>query len=404
MSSVSVSSSSTPPNGPSSTPAQDNAAWHRLMQLEQAITNLQMQNAQLLQQQQAAAAAQAIQAPHAVAVTGGVGSSSRPKAPPMVTFNGMMGSSGFAIDHWLREVNKQFVHFSTAFVDGATKIKFAVSWLTGPALDWWENEEKDFAASNNGATLTDWNEFVERLRDRYRPQLPAELARQRLRTLTQKGRVDSYCNQFLNIVAHIPNRSEEDKIFDFKNGLDRPLAAKVAEKQPKTLQEAMEIAVQAEPYVSTHRSGFGGFSGPRGNPSIHHRPNHGAMNRSNPESVPMDINAALMDHEEQSDMDPAGHASGGPSNDVPKLNSDSASSNSFNLLVAKLESMENRLAALNSPSRPPNKFTNNKSGSRDRIPGLTAADISALQKEGRCFRCRQKGHMKNECPQNRLKY
>ena len=34
----------------------------------------------------------------------------------------------------------------------------------------------------------------------------------------------------------------------------------------------------------------------------------------------------------------------------------------------------------------------------DKIQGLTPEMIKKLQAEGKCFRCKQPGHMKNECP------
>jgi hypothetical protein len=324
----------------------------------------------------------------------------RPKAPPMTLFTGLMGAGGFEIDQWLREVNKQFAHFGVrAFPDDRAKIAFAVEWMSGAAQDWWDNEDK------NG--IVSWDSFVERLRHRYRPQMPAELARQRLRTLTQRGRCETYCNEFLKLVARIPDRSEDDKIFDFKVGLDRPLAAKVAEKQPKTLQEAMEIAVQAEPYVSLR----GGLN------SGNLRPMHNAFSRpsapvsGNSGAAPMELNYAGWEpeaqyaefHEPSSnrfDADSDAGASSGQSVDHMQL------------MLAKIEAMESRLHSMQGSSNNRPSATNGKSnGGRPQsrgnlVPGLSAADVASLQKEGRCFRCKQKGHMKNECPQSqgRLKY
>lgn len=324
----------------------------------------------------------------------------RPKAPPMTLFTGLMGSGGFEIDQWLREVNKQFAHFGArAFPDDGAKIAFAVEWMSGAAQDWWENEDK------NG--IVSWASFVERLRHRYRPQMPAELARQRLRTLSQRGRCETYCNEFLKLVARIPDRCEEDKIFDFKMGLDRPLAAKVAEKQPKTLQEAMEIAVQAEPYVSLR----GGVASGHFRSVAFSRPNAPA----NSGAAPMELNYAGWESEVQHaewqesqssrfDRDASNsHVEG-----ELKVGQLASSTDHMNLVLARIEAMESRLQTMQSSSfnRP---STSNKSGgnrSRNLIPGLSAADVASLQKEGRCFRCKQKGHMKNECPQvqGRLKY
>ena len=393
MSAPSSSSSSSSPVGPP-VALDVPSLVARLAQLESYINQVGQQNQQLLQHQ-AANAAQANS--NVVAAQVAHSSGPRPKAPPMNLFNGTMGNSGFAVDQWLREVDKQFTHYGpSTFPNDESKITYAVTWLTGSALDWWESEARDHLAEHQTPLMqAGWKYFVERLRDRYRPQLPAELARQRLRYLVQKGRVETYCNAFLSLVAHIPDRVEADKIFDFKNGLDRPLAAKVAEKHPKTLQEAMEIAIQAEPYVG-HRSGSNGAgfsyrgSGALGNASARSASNNGLFNNSG--SVPMDLNLitdAAVGSNQQSGADDQGVAGVSHSNS-------SENPDALQLLVAKLNSIEHRVQAMTQPRA--------KVKSNDRVPGLTAADIAQLQKEGRCFRCRQQGHMKSECPQARLKY
>lgn len=327
----------------------------------------------------------------------------RPKAPPMTLFTGLMGSGGFEIDQWLREVNKQFVHFGVrAFPDDRAKIVFAVEWMSGAAQDWWENEDK------GGNVLSHWDTFVERLRQRYRPQMPAELARQRLRTLTQRGRCETYCNEFLKLVARIPDRAEEDKIFDFKMGLDRPLAAKVAEKQPKTLQEAMEIAVQAEPYVSLR----GGVASGHFRSIAFNRPSAPV----NPGAAPMEINYAgwesdtpHSEYQEPQNRTDADAGSALMDNGV-KPGHPVSTDQIQHLMLAKIEAMEGRIQAMQSVFNRPSaggKASGIRPQSRGNlIPGLSAADVASLQKEGRCFRCKQKGHMKNDCPQvqGRLKY
>ena len=67
-------------------------------------------------------------------------------------------------------------------------------------------------------------------------------------------------------------------------------------------------------------------------------------------------------------------------------------------LLAKVEAMvEHRLAALLQNAQ---RGGSNAPGQRaaDRVPGLKATDLEKLRSEGRCFRCKQKGHMKRECP------
>ena len=62
-------------------------------------------------------------------------------------------------------------------------------------------------------------------------------------------------------------------------------------------------------------------------------------------------------------------------------------------LLAKIEVMQQTINSLQHGGG----STSRRDG--DRIPGLKAGDIEALRKAGKCFRCKQTGHMKNECPQ-----
>lgn len=289
----------------------------------------------------------------------------RPKPPPMVLFTGQKGGSGFAIDDWLREVDKQFEFFSAGFTTDASKIRHAVLWLSGDAQTWWENEDQ--------STVTTWAEFVKRVRERYRPHLPAELARQRLRVLKQRGRVDTYINEFLKLVSLLPRRDEADRIFDFKEGLDRPLASKVAEGKPKTLQEAMEMAVQAEPYVTGRTSS--GFQFRSGHSF------RGASSSSSGSGVAMDINAVGVGEESKDDVE-----------------ADTGADHTIAALMTQVDQLQQRL---NSIQQSPSSRGYQRAGApkSSRVSGRSGADISRMMKEGRCFLCGNKGHMKNECPQ-----
>jgi hypothetical protein len=66
-------------------------------------------------------------------------------------------------------------------------------------------------------------------------------------------------------------------------------------------------------------------------------------------------------------------------------------SNAEATLMAKVEALvQHRLAALMQKGAGDTR--------NDRVPGLKASDIEKLRAEGRCFRCKQKGHSKRECP------
>ena len=61
-------------------------------------------------------------------------------------------------------------------------------------------------------------------------------------------------------------------------------------------------------------------------------------------------------------------------------------------LAELMASFEQRINALT-------QLRQGGAGRGDRVAGLTPELIKKLQSEGKCFRCKQSGHMKNECPQ-----
>jgi hypothetical protein len=68
------------------------------------------------------------------------------------------------------------------------------------------------------------------------------------------------------------------------------------------------------------------------------------------------------------------------------------------LMLAKLDLMDARLNAMHQPPAKSNYSGGRRFSDRTRVPGLKPEDISRLRAEGRCFRCKKTGHMKNECP------
>lgn len=298
----------------------------------------------------------------------------RPKPPPMVLFGGRIGVNGFAVDAWLRECGKQFAHFTVTLASDAAKIRFAVEWLTEDALTWWESEDR--------SAIQTWDQFGALMRDRYRPQLAEEVARQKLRALKQTGRVSAYCDEYLKLVARIPGRAEADKVFDFKQGLFASLAAKVAEAKPKTLHEAMECAVAAEPYVSG-RNGASATYRPFASGSY-----RGGDRAASSSSAPMDLNAVAGDEAEAQDEPPT------PSNETSVMHA----------MLEKIASLEQRLMAMHQgaaggASRSAAAVPNFK-GKSGRVAGRTVDDIREMQAKQQCFRCGKKGHFKRECPLN----
>jgi hypothetical protein len=205
----------------------------------------------------------------------------------------------------------------------------------------------------------------------------AVVARERLRRLKQTGTVSAYADVFQKELTPIKDMSASDQIFNFVSGLSSvAVANKVREKEPKSLHEAMDIAVRAEVFLAAGRFGHQSFGGRSAGAILQHRDASG--------SVPMDVNALSMQEETPGDL-----AADATAVDDAELSP---------ALLAKMESLvQHRVAAIlqggGYGSTPRTPY-----GANDRVPGLKASDIEKLRSEGRCFRCKQKGHTKRECP------
>jgi hypothetical protein len=261
---------------------------------------------------------------------------------------------GAQVEDWMSEIEHQFDHYGPGkFPEERVKISFAVSFLTGDALHWWNG------SVDKGAVVS-WVALKQLLVSRYRPVQAAQVARQRLQKLRMHAghNVNAYIHAFQNVTAPITDMSVTDQVFNFIRGLLPTIGQKVFERNPTTLQEAFHLAVSVE--------GLGNLLYV---PHYHHAP------ASSGGSAPMDINS--IESFLQGDVSPV----------VPTP--------SIDPMVAKVRELELQLNALRSNSAPkPRKF--------EKIPGLTPDAIKKLQSEGKCFKCKQSGHMKNECP-NSLK-
>ena len=296
-------------------------------------------------------------------------SHSAPRLPKIRAPSTYSGGGGFAADDWLSEMAQQFSYYGAQFPDDTARIRYAVGFLSGTALKWWETASAD-------QLPTTWDEFVTLIRARFRPVQAAMLARQRIGKLRMgpNHSVNSYTSVFQSTLTPIVDMGDADQVHNYVNGLAPHLAAKVWERHPKTLKDAIDFAVSAEAMghygraAMTSRSfGHGGYGRQHGGASS-------SASSSSSSHVPMDINSVesfLVDEHEQSP--PAVDAVGS--------------------LLAKIEVMQQTINSM--------QHGGGSSSRRDgdRIPGLKAGDIEALRKAGKCFRCKQTGHMKNECPQ-----
>ena len=351
--------SSSPQGSPRPSISVPSAEQAALVQMQQQMHSMYQQ----IQQQQ-----QQLQQAAAHAATQSASSSSRPPEMPKIRQpSSFSGAMGFVVDDWISEMQQQFSYYGNRFPDDAAKIRFAVAYLTGAAMHWWEHQEPTNV----------WSEFIERLHGRFRPVHAAMLARQKLGRLRQRAgqSVNQYVGVFQNTLTPIIDMGAMDQVHHFVTGLLAPIAAKVWEKHPTNLIEAIDAAVSVEAMSNFGRAAMPSSFGQR----------HGSASSSSaPRSSPddMDLN----------------NIESGATNDDSNMFQPPAEVDQTQVvlskIVDKMAAMDLRLNAL---------FTSGKTGTgrggkKDRIPGLDAATIKELQATGKCFRCKEKGHMKNECP------
>jgi hypothetical protein len=323
-----------------------------LQELATLRTQVQQLGAHAMQQQQLQQQQQAPPAPRPTGV-------SHLKISPPSLFKGEMG---FVVDDWITELEQQFVFYGAAFAADEEKVRFALAYIRGAAMNWWKYEP------NQAAATASWAEFVKRLHGRFRPVQAAAIARQRLDRLHQKGghSVNAYANHFQVMLTPITDMSSADQVHHFVKGLQPHIAAKVYDKSPKDLRAAIDAAVSAEAMGNFGRSAA-------------HAPAHSS-------SAPMDLNAVEQESQDEEDSDSA----------VPAAAATAPSTDSVvRALLTKMEAMEHRLAAMSVPA---SKVSGNRGDPGDKVPGLKSEDIDRLRREGKCFRCKQSGHMKRDCP------
>lgn len=356
--------------------AAGNALQQKLAALEAEKNALQA----AMQQQRASAASSA--------AGGSVASHGHPKGPTPPEFYGTK-TGGYEIDAWVRDMRVQFSFYGArVFPDDAAKVRHAAMFLKGRAAEWWEAEDKSTGVESC------WDKFVERLRERYRPMQAAVMARERLRRLKQTGSVSAYADVFQKELTPIKDMSPSDQIFNFVTGLSSvSVGNKVREKEPKTLHEAMDIAVRAEVFLAAgrgsghaHGHGFGTRAG------------HTSSSSAASGASPMDLNAVGHEDADHStrEWEESGKLTSAPS--AAGAGTDLSAS-----LITKLETMmQHHIASMLQAKLGPGPFGGRSGGaasSDSRVPGLKASDIERCRAEGRCFRCKQKGHTKRECPQ-----
>ncbi|CAI7920847.1 unnamed protein product [Closterium sp. NIES-54] len=166
---------------------------------------------------------------------------------------------GPTVHAWLFTMN---VFFDANYVSkDTTKIRYAVSLLRGPAMDWWRvivTKPMDNATlpTREGQTgpwalsyfvevpqYCTWDACCAGLRARFEPIAASIAARQRLRTWRQLGSVQDYTSRFLALCEQVGYMHEGECIDCYIGGLKHKIAQEI---QLRGITDFQEILAMAE--------------------------------------------------------------------------------------------------------------------------------------------------------------
>ena len=276
------------------------------------------------------------------------------KKPPMKIalpdkFTGVDKSP--TISNWLFSIS-QYLRAMRA--DEEDYVVVATTFFTGTAMDWWQGVVK---TEGQEAYHWSWQEFETRCLRRFQAVNDSELAFERLMRWRQTGSVSSYLAGFQSHIQQIPFTTlpEAGRTFVFIAGLNQELQKAVKMQQPTTLEQAMNLAQRASGLNQTSSQFNSSFNRPFNRQSS-------TMGRSS-----------------------------------SQLHRTATGSRFSPLVVENVEEASEQVgrnAALKQSEE------EGQTSDFDLECSALTAEQKKLYREGRCFKCKQKGHLGRDCCSN----
>lgn len=229
--------------------------------------------------------------------------------------------------------------FNLAKVDAdSVKVDYCVSLLQGTALSWWRH------VSPKPST---YHDFKEALLSQFKVDDEGRLARDLLAFANQRGHVHIYTKYFRSLLLKIPDMTEAEARDRYIRGLKPEIRKEVLLRDCRSLNDTIKVAERYDLISSSQGS----------HPII---PNF----QSTPQSRPA-FHAPQVDPNNHMDVD-----------------SVLESKEEFNLAAASVK---------------PSSYSSSSQPQTHRRK-LTDVERRELSRNRACFYCREKGHMKRDCP------
>ena len=319
-----------------------------VQQLQAALLQQQGQHAHDMQHMQAAVAAAA-----GAAGGGAAAGAPRPptlRLPPLPYYNG----ASPLLDTWTAVVRQQYKFYGLA--DDASQMRLVTAYLSGPALDWFENP-------GAAGPPTTWTTLEAGLRARFQPVTTADTAREQLFALEQgRAPINDYVASFRRLVVALPTMDADTRMFQFRRGLTPALRLQLLQAAPTTLEAAISLAVR----VGSSQLQMEGAAAAAAAPLL---------------PSAMDLSAML-----------GVEAQGNP--DAP------ITQGQFAMLLAAMHGSYG--GGTSGVGAGGGGHGSNGSRGPPRVPGFTPEKVKQYMAAGMCFGCDATDHRSPDCPQKRV--
>ncbi|XP_077217959.1 uncharacterized protein LOC143852459 [Tasmannia lanceolata] len=132
--------------------------------------------------------------------------------------------------------------FRAMRLDEDAKVITASIWqyLSDDAKLWWQTRYEDIEAGR--CTINSWEDLKRELKTQFMLENVEFLARKNLRRLQQTGTIRDYVKQFSALMLDIKSMSEQNKLFQFLEGLKPWAQTELQRRGVQNLVEAMTAA------------------------------------------------------------------------------------------------------------------------------------------------------------------
>lgn len=286
----------------------------------------------------------------------------KPKINDPSVFTGKpytIGSSEQSVDEWLEYLER---YMRVTGINLTTYCDFALFWLGGAALTFMTAEMSKAELRNVTVEnwYSKWQLFCEKLRKQYQPYNKAQVIRDQLDRLRQgQDTVNGYLQAFIRLAGQLSSIGDEEKLAYFRRGLKPRLAVEIDRADGvMTYERATGIAAKVESAVNTLEARSFTFSNKKTQ----------NYNRSVASSNSASANSA-----------------------APSIQQRTQLAALQSVMPEREETAGNDSIEEGDPGLPLNavQLKNKK---------LSFAEKGKLMKEGKCFYCKEPGHLIKACP------